>query len=77
MGASMNCSDCLDRLDLFVDRELGEADLVEVRYHLQCCPVCEHLFELRTDLKRLVRACCCDRVQADSSLRDRVRGLLT
>lgn len=72
----MNCADCMDKLDSFVDRELSEEELRQVRLHLELCPPCEHVFNLRADLKRLVKVCC-DEPKADAALRNKVRELLS
>jgi mycothiol system anti-sigma-R factor len=73
---NMTCVECMERLDSFVDRELSDADLREVRAHLEHCPPCEHVFQLRNDMKRLVKVCC-DETRAAPGLRDRVRQLLS
>jgi mycothiol system anti-sigma-R factor len=73
----MNCSDCMDKLDSYVDRELDEEDMRQVRLHLELCPPCEHVFNLRADLKRLVKVACDDDIKANPALRDKVRQLLS
>jgi mycothiol system anti-sigma-R factor len=70
----MNCRDCMDKLDSYVDRELTDEELEDVRHHLKLCPPCEVLFNLRADLKRLVRVSCHE-VKADPSLHAKVRNL--
>ena len=72
----MNCSDCVERLDSYLDRELNEHEVEQVRKHLTDCPPCEHVFQLRSDLKRLVKICC-DEAAPASGLRDKVRNILT
>lgn len=73
---NMNCVECMERLDSFVDRELSDADLHEVRHHLADCPPCEGVFQLRLDMKRLVKVSC-DEPEPDPGLRDKVRQLLS
>ncbi len=71
----MNCGECLEKLDLYVDRELNDAELAEVRRHLADCPPCEDLYQLRGSLKRLVKVCC-DEGTAPEHLRSRLRQIL-
>jgi mycothiol system anti-sigma-R factor len=71
----MNCRDCLERLDTFVDRELTDEELVEVRRHLADCPPCEDLFDLQVHMKRLVKVCC-DQGEAPAHLRAKLREIL-
>src|SRR5438094_7323 len=34
----MNCPDCKDKLDRFVDRELNNTEVLELQLHLEGCP---------------------------------------
>ena len=36
----MNCSDCKEKLDRYVDRELNNTELLELKLHLEGCPPC-------------------------------------
>jgi mycothiol system anti-sigma-R factor len=71
----MNCRDCLRNLDTYVDRELTDQELIEVRQHLADCPPCEDLYELRSSIKRLVKVCC-DEGVAPEHLRSKLRQIL-
>ncbi len=71
----MNCRDCMKRLDPYLDRELTDAELVEVKRHLADCPPCEDRFELQVHVKRLVKICC-DQGTAPESLRTKLRQIL-
>ncbi len=71
----MNCGDCINQLDAYVDRELSDAELATVREHLDSCPPCEDTFQLRSDVKRLVRTCC-GQEAAPSELRQKLREIL-
>jgi len=71
----VNCRDCLERLDTYLDRELTDAEVVMVRQHLADCPPCEELYLLQVHVKRLVKVCC-DRGEAPASLRSRLRQIL-
>jgi mycothiol system anti-sigma-R factor len=49
-----NCNQTMERLHSYVDRELTEFELIEVRKHLDDCPPCEKHFEFEVNVKRLV-----------------------
>ncbi|MFZ0218394.1 MAG: zf-HC2 domain-containing protein [Candidatus Dormiibacterota bacterium] len=72
----MNCDDCLERLDPYVDRELTDQELEEVRMHLAECPPCGHRVELRNDLKRLVKTSLDEETGPSGELRVRLQHLL-
>lgn len=72
----MNCDDCIERLDGYVDRELTDQEIDEVRMHLAECPPCGHKVELRSDVKRLVKVCLDDERGASPELRQRLQHLL-
>ncbi len=44
MGGDMGCEDCLERLDPYLDRELDDGELEEVRVHLERCGGCGSAF---------------------------------
>ena len=49
----MNCKDVQSRLQLLIDRQLGEAESQQIHGHLMNCPSCsamKHDFELLTEL---------------------------
>ena len=71
----MNCGDCLEKLDTYLDRELTDVELDEVRRHLADCPPCEDLFQLKASVKRLVKVCC-DEGTAPEHLRSKLRQIL-
>lgn len=71
----MNCRDCLESLDTYLDRELTDAELAEVKRHLTDCPPCEDLYQLKAHVKRLVKVCC-DEGQAPEHLRSKLRQIL-
>jgi len=41
----MNCRDCVTALNPFIDRELSDDDVVQVRAHLEDCGGCLHLYQ--------------------------------
>jgi mycothiol system anti-sigma-R factor len=71
----VNCNECLDRLDSYTERELSEAELREVKQHLEECPPCEDRYQFQADLKRLVKVCC-DQGEAPPELRAKLREIL-
>jgi mycothiol system anti-sigma-R factor len=78
MTEHTDCPDCeaaRDRLEAYVDRELTEADVVEVRRHLADCPDCERCFEFEAGLKLLVRRKGCPEL-APPGLVGRILGRL-
>jgi len=34
----MNCNDCVEKLDRYVDRELNNTEVLELKLHLEGCP---------------------------------------
>jgi mycothiol system anti-sigma-R factor len=71
----ITCKDCVQALYPYVDRELSEDDIVQVRYHLEACPGCLHLYRFEESLRRLVRVRCREQ-QAPAALRERVLARL-
>ena len=71
----MNCGDCMKRLDGYLDRELTDEELEEVRHHMEDCPPCEDRFQLQVHMKRLVKICC-DQGEAPEHLREKLRQIL-
>jgi mycothiol system anti-sigma-R factor len=67
----MDCSDCLERLYSYLDRELAPTELTEVRAHLDDCGGCEDEFVLEQRFLARVRDCCHEDV-APSALRTRI-----
>jgi mycothiol system anti-sigma-R factor len=67
----INCSDCGRALNPYLDRELSDEDIVQVRQHLEACGGCLHVFQFHESLRRLVRVRCQEQV-APESLRARI-----
>lgn len=44
----MNCTECLEKLHPYLDRELSDRELEEVRVHLDDCGGCEASFVLES-----------------------------
>jgi mycothiol system anti-sigma-R factor len=73
---SSDCDAAMDRLSVYLDRELTERDMEEVRQHLEDCPPCGKVFEFQAELRRLVRKECCSD-DAPLRLREWVHKLAT
>lgn len=69
------CQDTVTRLYSFLDRELSEEELDEIRHHLHACPGCLDIFRFEERLRRLVRVQGTAQ-QAPSSLLQAVRARL-
>jgi anti-sigma factor (TIGR02949 family) len=67
----INCRDCAKALHPFIDRELSDDDIRQVRQHLDACGGCLHLYQFEESLRRLVRVRC-QQQAAPESLRARV-----
>jgi mycothiol system anti-sigma-R factor len=71
----MNCRECSESLDRYVDRELSDAEVAQVRRHLAHCPPCEGRYHFHTELKRVIRVCC-EADKAPPELREKLKQIL-
>jgi mycothiol system anti-sigma-R factor len=71
----ITCKTCLKALYPYLDRELSDEDIVQVRAHLDECLGCFHLFQFQDSLRRLVRVRC-QQQQAPETLRVRIAACL-
>ncbi len=71
----VNCGECAEKLDGFVDRELSESEVEAVRIHLERCPPCADHYRFQSSLKRLVHVCCCQE-SAPPAFREKLRQIL-
>jgi mycothiol system anti-sigma-R factor len=67
----ITCKNCVEALNPFIDRELSDEDIVQVRQHLDACRGCLHVYQFHESLRRLVRVRCREQVAPDS-LRARI-----
>jgi anti-sigma factor (TIGR02949 family) len=67
----INCLDCARALNPFLDRELSDDDVAQVRSHLEACGGCLHQYQFEESLRRLVRVRCQEQ-GAPESLKVRV-----
>ena len=67
----INCGDCARALNPYLDRELSDDDVIQVRGHLEDCGGCLHLYQFEESLRRLVRVRCQEQ-SAPEGLRVRV-----
>jgi mycothiol system anti-sigma-R factor len=66
-----SCADFLERIVYFLDNELDEADVADVRVHLEECAPCLQNYDLQRTVKAMVARSCHE--TAPESLRQRVR----
>ena len=71
----MNCSDCKEKLDRYVDRELNNTELLELELHLEGCPPCADQYDFQAHLKRLVKVCC-NKDEVPAAFRAKLRQIL-
>jgi len=67
----INCGDCARALNSYIDRELSDDDIVQVRQHLAECGGCIDLYQFEESVRRLVRVRCREQ-SAPESLRVRI-----
>lgn len=67
----INCGDCARALNPYLDRELTDEDVIQVRSHLESCAGCLHQFQFEESLRRLVRVRCREQ-SAPESLRAKI-----
>jgi anti-sigma factor (TIGR02949 family) len=67
----INCGDCVRALNPYLDRELSDDEVAEVRIHLEACAGCLDQFQFEESLRRLVRVRCREQA-APESLRTRI-----
>jgi mycothiol system anti-sigma-R factor len=72
----MNCSDCTNKLDRYLDRELSNTEMLELQLHLEGCPPCAENYEFQAGLKRLVKVCC-EQDKAPEAFRQKLRQILS
>jgi anti-sigma factor (TIGR02949 family) len=72
----MNCNDCIEKLDRYVDRELNDTEVLELKLHLEGCPPCADQYEFQAHLSRLVRVSCCDQDKVPPDFREKLRQIL-
>lgn len=68
---SDECREALDRLEAFLDGELGAVTAAQLEHHLGECAPCTDRADFEGRLRELVRQGCID--EAPASLRDRIR----
>jgi mycothiol system anti-sigma-R factor len=62
----VDCAEILERMFLFLDREMDDADCTKIQTHLDECAPCLQKYDLEELVKSLVaRSCGCDKPPAD------------
>lgn len=54
----LECERILRQLYQFLDRELSESEIAQVKQHLDRCPPCHDHVRLEASVRRLVRTTC-------------------
>jgi mycothiol system anti-sigma-R factor len=67
----LNCRDAVEKLYVYLDRQLSDDEAEEVRQHLARCPHCEDFFKFEEGVLSIVHRVCRD-VQTPAHLRDKV-----
>jgi mycothiol system anti-sigma-R factor len=71
----ITCTNCREALYPYIDRELSDDDIEQVKAHLDACPGCLHLYQFEASLRRLVQVRCQEQ-HAPDGLRLRVIACL-
>ncbi len=71
MTSDESCADFLERIVYFLDNELDEVDVADVRIHLDECAPCLQNYDLQRTVKAMVARSCHE--TAPDALRQRVR----
>jgi len=72
----LNCTKTIERLYPFIDRELSEQELEEIREHLEMCPPCAKHFAFESGVLRFINDVCRS-VEAPAALRAKVLSTCT
>ncbi|MGI8646109.1 MAG: mycothiol system anti-sigma-R factor [Nocardioides sp.] len=67
------CTAFIERIVYFLDNELAEDDVVEVRLHLDGCGPCHELYDVQRAIKTLVARSCAERAPDDLKAKVLVR----
>ena len=67
----INCRECVKALNPYLDRELSDEDVIQVRGHLEACGGCLEMYQFEESVRRLVRVRCQEQA-APESLRQRI-----
>lgn len=67
----LNCLQTLKQLHRYLDRDLTDDEIADVKRHLAACPPCHHHVRFEEGVRRLVRTRCSGD-SAPAHLRDRL-----
>lgn len=70
MHNDCNCAEIHASMYALLDNELSEGDCQRLRMHLERCPRCAERVAAETELRALLRKCCCG--PAPQHLRQRI-----
>jgi mycothiol system anti-sigma-R factor len=62
----VDCAEILERVFLFIDHEMDDADCAKIQHHLDECTPCLQKYDIEELVKSLVaRSCGCDKPPDD------------
>lgn len=70
----INCTECVEKLYGYLDRQLSAAEIAEVREHLDRCPPCADHFRFEAGILTRIHQVC-HQVEVPPALVDRVRQM--
>ncbi|TDC78153.1 mycothiol system anti-sigma-R factor [Streptomyces hainanensis] len=68
-----DCSEVLDRIYEYLDREMPDGDCAKIQEHMDECSPCLEKYGLEESVKKLVKRCC-GQDEVPSDLRAKVLG---
>lgn len=60
-GHDLDCSDVVEAVYLYIDGELTEDAIDNIRSHLDDCSPCLREYGIEQEVKALIARCCCER----------------
>jgi len=70
----INCREAVEKLYIYLDRQLSDDEAAEVRRHLDRCPHCDEFFRFEANVLTRVHQACRE-VETPSNLLERVRKM--
>jgi mycothiol system anti-sigma-R factor len=74
MPTMINCREAVEKLYIYLDRQLSDEEAAEVRRHLDRCPHCDDFFRFEANVLTRVHQVCRE-VETPSNLLERVRKM--
>jgi len=70
----INCTECVEKLYPYLDRQLSDEEIVEVQRHLERCPPCADHFRFEQGILTRIHQVCRE-VEVPPDLVERVRKM--